>query len=205
MLRERGGQRREELKIKRNLNESKIQRMKYFFLICLMSCVSLSAQQPDYDHALVEYISGQYEEALISIQQCIAQDTANYRYVFLKGKALESLYRYADAITALQTALRLNPGSLDAKAALATLYLHSGQPAVSAQYYEQLATAEPEIVRWKINWATALQASGKPRLALEQLKMVEQNDTTNWVVYKNMGDCYFRIDGLLQDRKRTFG
>ena len=179
--------------------------MKYFFFICTVFCISLSAQQPEYDHAWMAYTSGQYEEALISIQQCIAHDTANYRYVFLKGKTLENLYRYADAITTQQFALQLNPESLDARAALATLYLQSGQPAVSAQYYEQLATAEPEIVRWKMNWATALQASGKPGLALEQLKIVEQNDTTNWVVYKNMGDCYFRIDSLLQDRKRTFG
>ena len=171
--------------------------MKYFFPICILLCTSLSAQQPEYDRAWTFYTTGQYEEALTAIQQCIALDTTNYRYVFLKGKTLENLYRYADAITAQQAALRLNPGSLEARAALAALYLLSGQPAVSADYYGQLVDAEPQVIRWKMNWATALQAAGKPKEALEQLKMVEQNDTTNWLVYKNMGDCYFRIDSLI--------
>ena len=172
--------------------------MKYFFLICILLCTSLSAQQSDFDRAWMTYTTGQYEEALTAIEQCIALDTANYRYIFLKGKTLENLYRYADAINAQQTALRLNPGSLEARAALAVLYLLSGQPAVSANYYEQLVEAEPQVIRWKMNWATALQAAGKPREALEQLKVVEQNDTTNWLVYKNMGDCYARLDSLWQ-------
>ena len=171
---------------------------KYTSILSMLLCVSLSAQQPDYDRAWMAYTSGQYEQALMSIQQCIALDTTNYRHVFLKGKILENLYRYGEAIAVQQIALRLNPNSLDARAALATLYLSSGQPAVSVQYYEQLASTQPEIDRWKINWATALQAAGKPELALEQLKIVEQNDTTNWVVFKNMGDCYYRIDSLLQ-------
>lgn len=173
--------------------------MKYFIFLCsLVLSISVSAQQADYDRAWAAYTSGRYEEALISIQECIAADSTNYQYVFLKGKVLENLYRFADAIDAQQTVLSMNPGGLDATAALATLYLQSGQPAVSAQYYEQLVNAEPEIVRWKMNLATALQASGKHDLALKQLKIVEQKDTTNWLVYKNMGDCYYRIDSVAQ-------
>ena len=172
--------------------------MKYFSLTSILFCAVLSAQQPDYDRARTAYFSGQYEEALTEIEQCIAHDTANYRYVFLKGKTLENLYRYSEAITAQEAALRLNPESVEARAALATLFLLSGQPAVSAQFYEQLVTAEPQVNRWKMSWATALQASGKPKEALEQLKIVKETDTINWVVYKNMGDCYFRLDSLEQ-------
>jgi len=179
-------------------------RMRFFFVICTLFCISLSAQQvqqaqqTEYDRAWMAYITGQYEEALVSLEQCIEQDSTNYRYIFLKGKALENLYRYADAIAAQHIALQLNPDGLDAMAALGALYHHSGQPAVSAQFFEKLAAAEPDIVRWKMNWAIALQASGKPELALEQLKIVEQKDTTNWLVYKNMGDCYYRIDSLFE-------
>jgi len=172
--------------------------MKYFFLISILFCAALPAQQPDYDRVRMAYFSGQYEEALTEIEQCIANDTTNYRYIFLKGKTLENLYRYHEAIAVQQAALRLNPESLEARAALATLFLLSGQPAVSAQFYEQLATAEPQVNRWKMSWATALQASGNPKDALEQLKIVEQTDTTNWLVYKNMGDCYYRLDSLMQ-------
>jgi tetratricopeptide (TPR) repeat protein len=172
--------------------------MKYALFSFILLCTSLTAQQTDYDRAWIAYTSGRYEEALVAIQQCITNDTANYQFAFLKGKTLENLYRYDEAIATQRNALRLNPGSIDAQAALATLYLLSGQPAVSAQLYGQLAAAEPQVNRWKMNWATALLSSGKPRDALEQLIIVEQTDTANWVVYKNMGDCYYRIDSLMR-------
>ena len=172
--------------------------MKYFFFACILFCAPLTAQPTDYERAWLAYTDGRYEEAFIAIQQCITNDTVNYQYTFLKGKTLENLYRYDEAIATQQKALRLNPGSIEAQAALAALYLLSGQPAVSAQFYEQLAAAEPQVTRWKMNWATALLTAGKPRLALEQLEIVEKNDTTNWLVYKNMGDCYYRIDSLMR-------
>jgi predicted Zn-dependent protease len=68
-----------------------------------------------------------------------------------------------------------------------------------------LVSAEPDVARWKLNWATALQAAGKPKDALEQLKIVSQNDTTNWLVYKNMGDCFYRLDSLWQAYNNYYG
>ncbi len=173
--------------------------MKYLFTLSILLCTSLSAQQQDYDLVLTEYASGRYEEALMAIERCIIHDTTNYRYFLLKGRILENLYRYDEAIITQEKALQLNPDDgMEAQAALATLYLLTGQPAASAQLYEQLATAKPQVTRWKVNWATALQASGKPKGALEQLKIVTQTDTTNWLVYKNLGDCYYRLDSLWQ-------
>ena len=173
-------------------------KMKYLFLISAFFCTLLAAQQIDYDQAWMAYTAGRYEEALTIIEHCIDGDTANYKYVFLKGKTLETLYRYDEAITTQQEALRLNPGSMEAQAALATLYLLSGQPALSVQLYELLAAAEPGVIRWKMSWATALQAAGNPKEALIQLMAIEQTDSTNWLVYKNMGDCHFRIDSMRQ-------
>ena len=171
--------------------------MKYFSLFSILFCTSLTAQQTDYDRSWMAYTSGRYEEALTGINQCITNDTANYQYLFLKGKALENLYRYDEAIAVQQKALRLNPGSTEALSALATLYLLSGQPVTSAQLYEQLAANEPLVNRWKMNWATALQTAGKYRDALELWQTVVQTDSTNWWVYKNMGDCHYRIDSLI--------
>ena len=170
--------------------------MKYLSFFSILFCTSLTAQPTDYDQAWMAYTSGRYEEALTTIDQSITNDTANYQYVFLKGKTLENLYRYDEAIAMQRKVLRLNPGSKEALSALATLYLLSGQPVTSAKLYEQLATNEPEVNRWKMGWATALQAAGKPTDALEQLMIVEHMDSTNWLVYKNMGDCYSRIDSM---------
>jgi len=171
--------------------------MKYFSLISFLFCTSLTAQQTNDDIAWMAYTSGRYEEALTAIQQCIDRDTTQYHYYFLKGKTLENLYRYDEAIVAQQQALRLNPNSMESRAVLAALFFLSGQPSVSAQFYEELATAEPLVNRWKMSWATALLASGKTAEALEQLIMVEQTDSTNWLVYKNMGDCFLRLDSII--------
>ena len=167
------------------------------FLLFILLCTKVSAQQ-DYEQAWGAYAAGRYEEALTAIEQCITGDTANYQYFFLKGRTLENLYRYDEAIVTQKRTLRLNPYSVEAQSALAALYLLSGQPVISAQLYEQLATVEPQVIRWKMSWATALQASGKPADALKQLKIVEQIDSTNWLVYKNMGDCYSRIGNMKQ-------
>jgi tetratricopeptide (TPR) repeat protein len=87
---------------------------------------------------------------------------------------------------------------MESQAAIASLYLASGQPGVSTQFYEQLATAEPQVNRWKMSWATALLAAGKPQDALEQLKIVAETDSANKKKKKNMGDCFFRLDSLFQ-------
>jgi len=170
--------------------------MKFFFLTSVLFCSVLSAQEADCERALSEYVSGQYEEALTSIELCIADGTTNYQYFALKGKILEKLYNYKDAIIAQQKAFQLNPESKEAQATLASLHLISGQPDFAAVFYEKLVIAEPSVNRWKISLATALIAAGKHQNALEQLKIVEQADSTNWLVYKYMGDCYFRLDSL---------
>ncbi|MDR1172452.1 MAG: tetratricopeptide repeat protein [Bacteroidales bacterium] len=171
--------------------------MKCIFFTCILFCSSLAAQQPDYDLAWIAYTSGRYEDALTAIQPCINRDTANYRYIFLKGKTLENLYRYDEAIAAQLQAARLNPESAEARSALGALYQLAGQPSKSAYYYGQLATKEPTVNRWKIAWATALQTERKYRQAWELWHEVTKTDSTNWFVYKNIGDCAYQLDSLI--------
>ncbi len=171
--------------------------MKYLF-IGFLFCMPLAAQQSlEYDRAWNSFVSGQYEESLSAIQQCIARDTANYRYIYLKGKILENLYRFDEAITTQLQAARLNPESTEARSALASLYQLSGQPSKSAFYYGQLATKEPSVNRWKIGWATALQTDKKYKQAVGLWHEVTQTDSTNWFVYKNMGDCTYQLDSAV--------
>jgi tetratricopeptide (TPR) repeat protein len=164
--------------------------------ICFLFCTTLYAQNKNYDQAWELYISGQYEEALRKIHLYIEEDSTHYRSYFLKGKVFENLYRYDHAILSYQRALRLNEKSTEAKSALAMLYLQSGQPHTAIRLYEELVTDEPEKLRWKITLANALQSAGKYANALDLLKQVTDQDTLNWLVYKNMGDCYFRLDSM---------
>ncbi len=166
------------------------------FVVCFLCCTSLFGQNTDRDKAWQLYMQGNSEEALTVVQHC--KDTADYRTAFLKGKILESMYRYDDAMVAQQTALRLNAESVEARSALAALYAQTGRSGESAQLYGQLAEAYPSVNRWKINQAASLQAAGKYNEALNLLKIVTAADTTNRMVYKSMGDCLFRMDSLEQ-------
>ncbi len=167
-------------------------------VICLLFCGQLLAQNTDYDKAWQAYAFGNFEDALTLIQQCIYQDSTNHRLIYLKGKTLENLYRYDEAIVAQRKVLQLDAENIEAKSALAALYQQSGQPALATHLYEQLSMTYPSVNRWKMNWAGSLQASGKYKDALDLLKMVVTTDSLNWLVYKNMGDCYYRQDSLEQ-------
>jgi tetratricopeptide (TPR) repeat protein len=137
---------------------------------------------------------GQYEEALPAVQQCIESGGDDYRLLLLQGKIQESLYRYDRAIYSYSQALRLNDEVTEIKSALAALYAKLGQNSIAAGLYAQLAAAEPEVNRWKMNHATVLQASGKHRQALNLLLKVASTDSLNWIVQRDMGDCYFRLN-----------
>jgi tetratricopeptide (TPR) repeat protein len=139
-------------------------------------------------------MQGQYEEALPTVQQCIETGGDDYRLLLLQGKIQESLYRYDRAIDSYSQALRLNDEVSEIKSALAALYLKSGQPNMSAALYGQLAEAEPEIDRWKMNCATAPQSAGKYGKALNLLRDLVLKDSLNRGVLKDMGDCYLHVN-----------
>lgn len=166
------------------------------FIIFLFLCPALYAQTC-YDKAWEAYTFGNYDNALEVIRECTGSDPVNHRLFFLEGKVLEGLYRYEQAIASYMRVLQLNSESMEAKSALAALYLQSGQPKASAALYEQLTMKEPRIHRWKISWATALNAAGNYKNALELLESVVPEDSLNWVIYKDMGDCHYRLNNIL--------
>ncbi len=166
--------------------------MKYLLTLFCLVGMSLYAQTADYEQAWKLYINGQYEDVLT----IVPQDHADSRCLFLRGKVLENMYRYEEAIATQQQALQINPAYKEAKVALAALYQMAGQSALSVELYKQLAAEEPHMLRWKMNEASALQLIGKCRDALVLYQDVSKVDSANWIVYKNMGDCFFRLDSL---------
>jgi tetratricopeptide (TPR) repeat protein len=139
---------------------------------------------------------GQYEKALSSIQHCIAEDSANYNLFLLQGNIQENLYQYDKALASYNQALQLNEENKEIKSSLAALYAKIGRNDISAGLYVQLAEAEPEIRHWKMKSAMALQLLGKHQQALEMLRDVILKDSLNWVIQRDMGDCYFRLNNF---------
>jgi tetratricopeptide (TPR) repeat protein len=173
--------------------------MKNIIILSLLTGTVLHAQTKE-DTAILWklYTDSRYEDMAMLAGRCLSQDSSNYQYAYLKGKAMEGMFRYKDAIEAQRLALRLSNGNADAMSALAGLYLASGQSHASAVLYRQLAVREPNVTHWKINEAKALQTSGKFHDAVIRLRDASHTDSLNWVIFKNMGDCWQQMDSMQQ-------
>jgi tetratricopeptide (TPR) repeat protein len=139
------------------------------------------------------YMQGQYENALSAIGQCIANDSVDYKLFLLQGNIQENLYQYDRAAASYNRALLLNGDNREIKSSLAALYTKIGRVDISADLYGQLAESEPEVLHWKMKTATALQSLGKPQQALSFLRDAVLKDSLNWVVQRDIGDCYYRL------------
>jgi tetratricopeptide (TPR) repeat protein len=168
--------------------------MKNLFVCFLFYTLPLYAQNTCYEKSWTLYMHGQYEEALPVILQCIENNDKDYRLFVLQGRIQENLYRYDKAIAAYNRALQLNDENTEIKSLLATLYLKLGRTDVAINLYAQLTAAEPTVNRWKMDYAAILQSLGKTGQALELLHNVALTDSLNWVVQRDMGDCYFRLN-----------
>jgi tetratricopeptide (TPR) repeat protein len=158
--------------------------------------ISIYAQNNLYEQARTFYTNEQYEEALPLIRQSIESDSVDYRLFILQGRILENLIQYKPAIESYNEALRLNGENSEVKSLLAALYYKIGRLDISANMYNQLIEANPEITRWKISHASILQQLGKYEQSLRLLRDVVSKDSLNWTVYKDMGNCYFKLNKL---------
>jgi tetratricopeptide (TPR) repeat protein len=154
------------------------------------------AQNTCYESSWMLYMQGQYEKALSSIRQCIVEDSADYRLFLLQGNIQENLYQYDKALVSYNQALQLDEENKALKSSLAALYTKTGRIDLSAGLYAQLAEAEPENLHWKMKSTGALQSLGKHQQALEILRDVVRKDSVNWVIQREMGDCYFRLNNF---------
>jgi tetratricopeptide (TPR) repeat protein len=139
---------------------------------------------------------GHYEKALSAIQQCTVTDSADYSLFLLQGNIQENLYQYDKAVSSYNRALQLNGDNREIKSSLAALYAKMGRVDIAAKLYSQLAEAEPEVLHWKMKAAAALQSLGKHQQALCLLREAVLNDSLNWVVQRDMGDCHFRLNNF---------
>jgi tetratricopeptide (TPR) repeat protein len=139
-------------------------------------------------------MQGQYEKALSAIQQCITGDSAGYSLFLLQGNIQENLYQYDKALASYNRALQLNGEKQEVKSSLASLYTKMGKTDTVAKLYIRLAESEPEVLHWKMKAATALQSLGRHRQALCLLREAVLKDSLNWIVQRDMGDCYYRLN-----------
>ncbi|MDR2562507.1 MAG: tetratricopeptide repeat protein [Prevotellaceae bacterium] len=164
----------------------------------LQFTISLYAQNGDYEQGLMLYYTGRYDEALIRFKACAEREKTDFRCLYMSGKTLENLYRYDEAIEMQELASKLSPEAKEVIAALASLYMQSGQATNAASLYKRLSEKEPDKPRWIMSRALALKAALRIGDALLLFKQLETLDSLNWLVFKNSGECYLAMDSLKQ-------
>ncbi|MDR1056244.1 MAG: hypothetical protein LBL90_10610 [Prevotellaceae bacterium] len=172
--------------------------LKFIIIVFLFSIIqtNLNAQSNKIQAIWQLITEGKYEQALNTTNEQLKYDTANYQLYQAKGKILEQLFRYDEGIGALETANRLQADDVSVLSTLAGMYTTLGRPKKAVEIYDRLMELEPNVVRWRMNCAMALQAAGLTNYAISEYHWLRILDSTNWLVYKNLGDCFIRQDNL---------
>lgn len=168
--------------------------MKKYILLLVSSFFSLSIYSStlSYSNIWQLYAECQYDKGLKEIEVLLEQDSTQSQLHFLRGKFFEKLYKYQEAIFSYEKSRQMKE-SKENLTALASLYLEVGQVMKSVELYNRLDKLEPKSIYTTLK-ASSLFKAGYIQPALEAFLCALQNDSTNWIIHKYIGDCYFRLN-----------
>ncbi len=95
------------------------------------------------------YEQRRYEECLAMLDEVIEAETKLVEHLVLKSKALVGLNRIAEALTAAEQVLKLEPANQAASFLLRTCQFLSGDEESSSQRLGQITFAPDGAIRWK--------------------------------------------------------
>jgi Flp pilus assembly protein TadD len=146
--------------------------------------------------------SGQYAEAVKSLQRALAIRPEFYSAVVTLADAYEGLGRDADAETAYRKAIALRPDAYAALMNYGGFCYSRGRYAEAAAHFRRSTQLAPELSQTHANLGAALQALGKNDEALAAFrKSIEIRPTgTGW---SNLGTFQFFL-GRFEDARKSY-
>lgn len=112
---------------------------------------------------------GLARRALETLERIENPGTFKGKQLFLKGEALRSLQRYADALEPLERAADLMPSNVEVYVALGWCYKRTGRLDLAIKALERAQEAEPEEPLIHYNLACYWSLAGEKQRALEYL------------------------------------
>lgn len=122
-------------------------------VVCLVVLTATTLRAADEDQqalnrefqaAVAEYDAGRYAEAAARLEQLLPQVRNSFEVHEMLGLSYASLSRDQDAIRELQSAVRLRPGSAEARTNLAASLSHAGETELAGEQFRKALALEPD-------------------------------------------------------------
>jgi tetratricopeptide (TPR) repeat protein len=156
---------------------------------------------------LVFYLARQYDQALEICQKILEMDsTGFYQGYFVVGRAYERKGMYAEAIQALETAVRLSHRNPHMLAVLGHVLANSGKRAEAVQLIDELQGRLTRVYTAPFNIAMIYAGLGQKDETLEWLEKAYE-DRSMWMIFVNAYPIFdfLRPDPRFQDLVRRMG
>src|SRR5207249_11244141 len=125
------------------------------------------------------------------------------RTVLVQAQAAESSRDYQGAETLYQDLIKLVPGEVLPKQALADIYRETGRFAPASELYSRVVAADPANADAVLGWADSLVALNRTDQAIGVLDAVNENALRYVDAQLRLVELYLaRIDDALSGRKK---
>lgn len=142
--------------------------------------------------AELQYINGDYKEALLQVDEALKIDQFKAKPYFVKGMIFETVKDSVKAATSYQTAIEQDPDYFDAYYKLAALY-NERKPELSIQYLERAHEIDPNNMHALRILGNLYSNVGNFPKAMEYFNKMKQLDAGYSETYYFMGYAYMEI------------
>jgi tetratricopeptide (TPR) repeat protein len=119
---------------------------------------------------------------------------------FEEGYRAHDRYRFAEAISAYQRAIKSDPTFFDAQYNLGVAAFENGDLPLALAAYEAALTLQPDSLTARYNFASALEQAGYPQDAAEELERLLTRHPAEVRIHASLANLYAR---KLGDPKRA--
>ncbi len=155
-----------------------------------------------YRSGLLELQDGHPDAAIVLVEQAIAADANDPRYLFVLGQARQALRRWDTALEAYEAALKIRPDFLDAWNNLGICRQRRGQFPQAVAAYRQVLALESQNAGVMANLGTVLREMGELTEAIELLRAAADLEPAIASHRINLGIAYWN-QGNFSEAERT--
>lgn len=173
--------------------------MNKWIILLLTACVSATshAQSSSLRQAIQELLNRkQYVAAIAYADSLRSVSPMDYEAWYNIGQAYEGLFKYPQAYTVYETCFQNDTTNVDCLNALARTAAHLGRASEAERFFRQVLSTDSTNFYANYQLARLYFQLGDYDKAIEKYEYLQQQDPDNAVLYRNVGDCYFRQDQL---------
>ena len=149
---------------------------------------------PGSDDEIQSFVeSGMFEEALESIKQRIEQVGASQDLLIRMGDVFSQWEKESQAIACYENAIRIQPGSLEARIKLGTHYLRNQRFSLAAEEFNKAADINDEILDAYMGLAAAQKQSGLEAESLQTLSLASSIQKNSVLLFTEAANLQFQF------------